>query len=131
MDSIVLPCMLLSTPAAVGPAYGFRVGIRPAAAGRGRRWRFPASGVEEQRDHVVAEAAPQRRRPHVFAVELQPAVRLRLFQRRGDRGARQAGARLEPFQRSEEQTSELQSLMRISYAAFCLIKQTMTEFNLQ
>src|SRR3546814_7694234 len=106
MDSIVLPCMLLSTPAAVGPAYGFRVGIRPAAAGRGRRWRFPASGVEEQRDHVVAEAAPQRRRPHVFAVELQPAVRLRLLQRRGDRGAR----------RSEEHTYELQALMRIPYA---------------
>src|SRR3546814_2056248 len=106
MDSIVLPCMLLSTPAAVGPAYGFRAGMRPAAAGRGRRWRFPASGVEEQRDHVVAEAAPQRRRPHVFAVELQPAVRLRLFQRR-----------------SEEYTSELQSLMRCSYAVFYSIKK--------
>src|SRR3546814_11055087 len=60
---------------------------------------FAASGVEEQRDHVVAEAAPQRRRPHVFAVELQPAVRPRPFQRRCDRGAWQAGARLEPFQR--------------------------------
>src|SRR3546814_16657278 len=76
MDSIVLPCMLLSTPAAVGPAYGFRAGIRPAAAGRDRRWRFTASGVEEQRDHVVAEAAPQRRRPHVFAVALHPVVPL-------------------------------------------------------
>src|SRR3546814_14963763 len=30
---------------------------------------------------------------------------------------------LEIFQRSEEHTSELQSLMRISYAVFCLKKQ--------
>src|SRR3546814_7702282 len=29
--------------------------------------------------------------------------------------------------RSEEQTSELQSLMRISYAGFCLKKKTQTE----
>src|SRR3546814_1925246 len=28
-----------------------------------------------------------------------------------------------PFERSEEHTSELQSLMRISYAVFCLKKQ--------
>src|SRR3546814_4844409 len=31
--------------------------------------------------------------------------------------------------RSEEHTSELQSLMRISYAVFCLQKQTMTDTN--
>src|SRR3546814_6289618 len=29
-----------------------------------------------------------------------------------------------PFERSEEHTSELQSLMRISYAVFCLKKKT-------
>src|SRR3546814_1944705 len=29
-----------------------------------------------------------------------------------------------PFRRSEEHTSELQSLMRISYAVFCLKKKT-------
>src|SRR3546814_7742431 len=38
-----------------------------------------------------------------------------------DFGARDAGVAL--IQRSEEQTSELQSLMRISYAAFCLKKK--------
>src|SRR3546814_5349354 len=32
--------------------------------------------------------------------------------------------------RSEEHTSELQSLMRISYAVFCLKKKTSTLFNL-
>src|SRR3546814_8356479 len=32
-----------------------------------------------------------------------------------------------PFERSEEHTSELQSLMRISYAVFCLKKKTHTQ----
>src|SRR3546814_9086970 len=39
---------------------------------------------------------------------------------------------LRPLQvgvRSEEQTSELQSLMRISYAVFCLKKKKMREYN--
>src|SRR3546814_1695349 len=33
------------------------------------------------------------------------------------------------FGRSEEHTSELQSLMRISYAFFCLIKKIITSIN--
>src|SRR3546814_8935193 len=33
--------------------------------------------------------------------------------------------------RSEEHTSELQSLMRISYAVFCLKKKTSTSFTIQ
>src|SRR3546814_2293622 len=37
---------------------------------------------------------------------------------------RRAGGRLDHIMRSEEHTSELQSLMRISYAVFCLQKQT-------
>src|SRR3546814_1810535 len=50
--------------------------------------------------------------------------------------AQQAGAALPPRvrgdvdiadPRSEEHTSELQSLMRISYAVFCLKKQTITK----
>src|SRR3546814_1938253 len=42
------------------------------------------------------------------------------------RNSLSAGARLHPQirQRSEEHTSELQSLMRISYAVFCLKKKT-------
>src|SRR3546814_9992855 len=39
----------------------------------------------------------------------------------GDRGVRGAGERV---RRSEEHTSELQSLMSISYAVFCLKKKT-------
>src|SRR3546814_7275846 len=50
----------------------------------------------------------------------------RLHLRRGHRQAvveRQRVARADHGQRSEEHTSELQSLMRISYAVFCLKKK--------
>src|SRR3546814_1617826 len=36
---------------------------------------------------------------------------------------------VEEFDRSEEHTSELQSLMRISYAVFCLKKKTNQQFH--
>src|SRR3546814_6275658 len=36
-----------------------------------------------------------------------------------------------PMSRSEEHTSELQSLMRISYAVFCLKKKTNTKIQLE
>src|SRR3546814_6580177 len=41
---------------------------------------------------------------------------------RAEQGEREPGDRID--QRSEEHTSELQSLMRISYAVFCLKKKT-------
>src|SRR3546814_6044935 len=41
----------------------------------------------------------------------------------GEAQTLQPGARLPPQWRSEEHTSELQSLMRISYAVFCLKKK--------
>src|SRR3546814_6926733 len=44
---------------------------------------------------------------------------------RGERG----DARSRPPRRSEEHTSELQSLMRISYAVFCLKKKNKTTTN--
>src|SRR3546814_5214965 len=43
--------------------------------------------------------------------------------------AEPAGADM-PAARSEEHTSELQSLMRISYAVFCLKKKTKTHYTL-
>src|SRR3546814_5599197 len=45
---------------------------------------------------------------------------LRSRQRARPAFARQAGPPRQPRRRSEEHTSELQSLMRISYAVFCL-----------
>src|SRR3546814_2878797 len=41
----------------------------------------------------------------------------------------EAAAKHRPVSRSEEHTSELQSLMRISYAVFCLKKQTIHIHN--
>src|SRR3546814_6589187 len=53
-----------------------------------------------------------------FRHERKSSVRLRIFVRAID--GRVVGKRLEALPRSEEHTSELQSLMRISYAVFCL-----------
>src|SRR3546814_3390410 len=43
---------------------------------------------------------------------------------------RRMKARIEGNHRSEEHTSELQSLMRISYAVFCLIKKHTNNYTL-
>src|SRR3546814_7983521 len=52
--------------------------------------------------------------------KLQRQTHIRLRQREhSNEGLRHVG-----FSRSEEHTSELQSLMRISYAVFCLKKKT-------
>src|SRR3546814_6368727 len=52
------------------------------------------------------------------------AVLLVFFVVRLDRNRRESGKALEAMRRrSEEHTSELQSLMRISYAVFCLKKK--------
>src|SRR3546814_4278125 len=72
------------------------------------------------------------RRPARHLCAARPARRSRFDAGRGDRGAERgvAGAiiplfvTLERGTRSEEHTSELQSLMRISYAVFCLKKKT-------
>src|SRR3546814_8588711 len=47
-------------------------------------------------------------------------------------GAAGKALRLDPFvRRSEEHTSELQSLMRISYAVFCLQTKKILQYNNQ
>src|SRR3546814_1662936 len=92
-------------------------------------------------EHRAALFGDQRRRLgapgdlRVAQAELlagQPfgAARLDRGVGRGERGYRltgredrQAGAVRQPLPRSEEHTSELQSLMRISYAVFCLKKK--------
>src|SRR3546814_5588067 len=45
-------------------------------------------------------------------------------------GGRRRRRQHEPRQRSEEHTSELQSLMRISYAVFCLKKKKTTKTHM-
>src|SRR3546814_11241356 len=92
----------------------------------GRKWiagidqRYPlevdVSARELRHDeiHVVRQAAQDRTGDLLRAIATLIGVALEL---------------LDPFQvddrrRSEEHTSELQSLMRISYAVFCLKKKT-------
>src|SRR3546814_2037881 len=67
----------------------------------------------------------QRRGGDGLHVHLRPAVRARP----APRHRRRLSRRHEPA-RSEEHTSELQSLMRISYAVFCLKKKTQTSTHI-
>src|SRR3546814_8787762 len=66
-------------------------------------------------------------------VELGPYqwfFRQRIYRFRGTSGAGSSAAQSQPGRRrSEEHTSELQSLMRISYAVFCLKKKNMLQHN--
>src|SRR3546814_4706951 len=70
----------------------------------------------EGADRRDADPLDRRRQPRASGAAcrepLLPAIRARTAGREG---------------RSEEHTSELQSLMRISYAVFCLKKKTSTE----
>src|SRR3546814_6903522 len=93
-------------------------------------FRSPAPGRPGHRPGRI------RRRParHVDARRLHrnPHRRLRRASRAAP-GRRHAVCRPEPARqvadRSEEHTSELQSLMRISYAVFCLKKKKNTQKN--
>src|SRR3546814_7470890 len=74
---------------------------------------------------AAGERAAERRLPH-HQHQRQPARRLAGDDGLG--GSHAAGGaavdhRRDQLDRSEEHTSELQSLMRISYAVFCLKKQ--------
>src|SRR3546814_3630462 len=64
---------------------------------------------------------------HAGAPGAQPLKRRGLKLERGI--ARPILAQLREFIRSEEHTSELQSLMRISYAVFCLKKKSNSHLN--
>src|SRR3546814_8059469 len=89
----------------------------------------------KQRPHcgrVAASLAPGGKGANAFGgLDSRRAVRARAKARRRatpPSGARGRAARCSlwqaPWARSEEHTSELQSLMRISYAVFCLKKKT-------
>src|SRR3546814_2512400 len=72
--------------------------------------------ARQRRAHEVGKAARDQR------LQAQPGDHRPLVGRKiaGDRHLDRDGAEI----RSEEHTSELQSLMRISYAVFCLKKKT-------
>src|SRR3546814_2835177 len=87
-------------------------GYQGAAPGRGAPTQ-EAAGTTHDRDRPPRHR-PGARRPH------QAGRRHARLDRAADPAA---PARTGPA-RSEEHTSELQSLMRISYAVFCLKKKT-------
>src|SRR3546814_10802014 len=70
-------------------------------------------------DDGVGRARAQRRGAHGLALgDVEPAAEIDDLDARGTAHPKRAQSR------SEEHTSELQSLMRISYAVFCLKKKT-------
>src|SRR3546814_4403057 len=83
------------------------------------RRRVSVEGLENQRVQHGSES-DQRTRRHGIAKRKRP-VRRQI----GDEPIRQRTKEIVGifFVRSEEHTSELQSLMRISYAVFCLKKK--------
>src|SRR3546814_2845624 len=103
-----------------------RHGERPAGRTRRRRRACPRRRPLPRRRLV---SPPRRGGTH--GLSTPPAVSVRLGDAdddladvlTGEHGVEGAGRRLEALEyvaRSEEHTSELQSLMRISYAVFCL-----------
>src|SRR3546814_5392105 len=95
---------------------------RPGAARLRRAKRRNASGRCGDRRWQAHRGTQQAIRPRNGAAGAAARHRAWLSPRRrclcGD-----AGGKRNPARRSEEHTSELQSLMRISYAVFCLKKK--------
>src|SRR3546814_1745762 len=108
-----------------------------AAAGRGEHAVFFAfdegRGTLEARARTIGQpldealASGKLRIQQIDPAELSPGE----FAANVRASVEQDGARVVVIDRSEEHTSELQSLMRISYAVFCLKKnkKTMTNKN--
>src|SRR3546814_8877239 len=108
-------------------------GEQKAAAVTGRQQQHGEQEGGEGREEAGQEGEAQRLRKAGLGEQLCPgcqrealAAERREVAEGGQPGADQAGGHRRQEQRSEEHTSELQSLMRISYAVFCLKKNTKT-----
>src|SRR3546814_9373588 len=89
---------------------------KPGQVRRGRNLPGPGTGTATRPAWPEPSGSPGD-----HAGDGAPGAAARKERKRGDPAARRAGPT--PGARSEEQTSELQSLMRISYAVFCLKKK--------
>src|SRR3546814_9929312 len=105
-----------------------KVSFLPAAA---LEFQIPFTALPERLDKVLARLMPQHSRSRLQGwiegghVQINGhAARIRAKVGAGDRITVWAQIPPEALARSEEHTSELQSLMRISYAVFCLKKKT-------
>src|SRR3546814_8344631 len=74
--------------------------------------------ADDDADGAVDRLAEQQRLQEALVAEEVNESDTR--QQRGHQDGRQRDEPEQPFERSEEHTSELQSLMRISYAVLCL-----------
>src|SRR3546814_3730105 len=92
--------------------------FRSAVAAAGCRESFAAQ-------HPQPHGGPGRR--HARGDRAHGPDRHAARRRRNTGGPRGQALRHSVHARSEEHTSELQSLMRISYAVFCLIKKNTTK----
>src|SRR3546814_10772643 len=81
------------------------------------RAAVPAAGAGERRPAHRAHTRSRHARAHAVGVRAAPRHAA------GTRRTARRAARSDSAARSEEHTSELQSLMRISYAVFCLKKK--------
>src|SRR3546814_9801183 len=88
-------------------------------AGHAVPWHKPAPTTAKPSTRRVRPATPDWRPPEQAA------------RTHSANAAHGPHATSEPPRRSEEHTSELQSLMRISYAVFCLKKKKTTNTNTQ
>src|SRR3546814_3695867 len=107
------------------PLFPYTTLFRSDRIARPRLARIPPQHHEHH--HALQQCLVHRRRMACVAVQRAAGV-LRLQLGRRQARQRRLGSREDHAPRSEELTSELQSLMRISYAVFCLKKKT-TEIN--
>src|SRR3546814_5964228 len=85
---------------------------------------FRSPVVAAGRRHVQVQRAHAR-----LAGDHAQHVRRNVEDGKGEQARRQARGQRRAGIRSEEHTSELQSLMRISYAVFCLKKKKKNKYN--
>src|SRR3546814_8250505 len=92
--------------------------------------RFRSRSVDEVSNASLAKAFGVKTRPHFFLLcaALGPGSKrvVLVFEQDVERGERSVTAR---DIRSEEHTSELQSLMRTSYAVSCLNKKNKSKYT--
>src|SRR3546814_7652513 len=89
-----------------------------------RVWAKSAGRVPSRNEMDTARAEAARSREEQTAAQARlRASELELAARRKEMGGTVVRAPFSGILRSEEHTSELQSLMRISYAVFCLKKK--------
>src|SRR3546814_7898959 len=97
---------------------GGRIGVEAEAAAQDKQWHFPFFSQQAVVGTVVVHAVVGCHQHLITGVE--PGLQVN---RQVDVGRAGAVAVLRGVERSEEHTSELQSLMRSSYAVFCLKKK--------